>query len=76
MDYLLLEGQPFRIYIIFAAILVIFNLLNLGLQKILFPWQVRRLLRKWKIVLKNRQKLPLLSQLQELVVNLSGTISY
>ena len=76
MDYLLLEGQPFRIYIIFAAILVIFNLLNLGLQKILFPWQVRRLLRKWKIALKNRQKLPLLSQLQELVVNLSGTISY
>ncbi len=76
MDYLLLEGQPFRIYIIFAAILVIFNLLNLGLQKILFPWQVRRLLRKWKIVLKNRQKLPILSQLQELVVNLSGTISY
>lgn len=76
MDYLLLEGQPFRIYIIFAAILVIFNLLNLGLQKILFPWQVRHLLRKWKIVLKNRQKLPLLSQLQELVVNLSGTISY
>ena len=76
MDYLLLEGQPFRIYIIFAAILVIFNLLNLGLQKLLFPWQIRRLLRKWKIVLKNRQKLPLLSQMQELVVNLSGTISY
>ena len=76
MEYLLLEGQPFRIYVIFAAVLLCFNIISLFLLKIIFPWQVKRLLKKWKIILKNRKKLPLLSQIQELVVNLSGTISY
>lgn len=76
MEYLLLEGQPFRIYVIFAAVLLCFNIISLFLLKIIFPWQVKRLLKKWKIILKNKKKLPLLSQIQELVVNLSGTISY
>lgn len=76
MEYLLLEGQPFRIYIIFAVVLLGFNLISILLLKILFPWQAKRLLKKWKIILKNSKKLPFLSQIQELVVNLSGTISY
>ena len=76
MDFLMLNGQPSNLYMIVLAVLLIYNILSLGLLKIIFPWQVRRLLKKWKIVLKTKKKLPLLSQIQELVVNLSGTISY
>lgn len=80
MDYILayisIEDNPIRLYLITAVVMLLFNCLWAFLDRILLPWQAKRLLKKWKIGLKDTGKLPLLAQLRELAVNLSGTISY
>lgn len=71
-----IENNPTRLYLITAAVILLFNCLWAFLDRLLLPWQTKRLLKKWKIEIKSLRKLPLLGQLRELVVNLSGTISY
>ena len=80
MDYILacisIEDNPVRLYLITAVVILLFNCLWAFLDRLLLPWQAKKLLKKWKIGIKNTSKLPLLAQLKDLVVNLSGTISY
>ena len=80
IDYILacisIEDNPVRLYLIAAVVMLLFNCLWAFLDRILLPWQAKRLLKKWKITLRHTGKLPLLAQLKELAVNLSGTISY
>ena len=64
------------LYMVSAVVFLLFNCLCALLLQLLLPWQVKRLLKKWKITLKSLKKLPVLAQLDELAVNLSGTISY
>ncbi len=64
------------IYLITALVFLLFNCLCGFLLQLLLPWQIKRLLKKWRITLKCLKKLPVLAQLDELAVNLSGTISY
>ncbi len=74
--YLAAENEPTLVYLATAVVFLLFNCLCAFLLQLLLPWQVKRLLKKWKITLKSLKKLPVLSQLDELAVNLSGTISY
>ena len=80
MDYILacisIEDNPVRLYLITAVVILLFNCLWAFLDRLLLPWQAKKLLKKWKIGIKDTGKLPLLAQLKDLVVNLSGTISY
>ena len=80
MDYILacisIEDNPVRLYLITAVVILLFNGLWAFLDRLLLPWQAKKLLKKWKIGIKDTGKLPLLAQLKDLVVNLSGTISY
>ena len=76
MDYLWIDDDPAKLYLIAAAVLLFFNCLCAFLLKILLPWQTKRLLKQWKIELRSLRKLPALRQLKELALNLSGTISY
>ncbi|MGM9539644.1 HAD family hydrolase [Anaerovibrio sp.] len=80
MEYILacisIEDNPTRLCLIAAVVILLFNCLWAFLDRLLLPWQTKRLLKKWKIEVKNLRVLPLLTQLKELAVNLSGTISY
>lgn len=76
LAYLSVENDPLKLYLLAALAFLLFNCLCGILLQLLLPWQTKRLLRKWKIDLKSLKKLPVLAQLEELAVNLSGTISY
>lgn len=76
MEYILIGDEPTKFYLIAAIVFLLLNCLGAFLICLLLPWQTKRLLKKWKITLCSSQKLPLLRQLSELVVNLSGTVSY
>ena len=68
-------STPWEIYSLTALLILGVNLLFLFLLKLIFPWQTRRLLRKWDIQLKSNKFLPLLRKLDILVINLSGTLT-
>lgn len=76
MEYILAADAATQLYMAAAASFIILNLFSLFLLQVLLPWQTKRLLKKWKIVLRSTKKLPFLRQLQQLVLNLSGTITY
>ena len=74
--YLAAEGNTAMLYPVSSLVFLLFNCLCAFLLQLLLPWQVKRLLKKWRITLKNLKKLPILAHMDELAVNLSGTISY
>ena len=65
MDYILacisIEDNPVRLYLITAVVILLFNCLWAFLDRLLLPWQAKKLLKKWKIGIKNTSKLPLLA---------------
>ena len=70
MDYILacisIEDNPVRLYLITAVVILLFNCLWAFLDRLLLPWQAKKLLKKWKIGIKDTGKLPLLAQLKDL----------
>lgn len=72
----MIEDDPTKLFLIAAVIFLIVNSVYAFLIKILLPWQTKRLLKKWKIHIKNSTKIPLLAQLQQLVMPMSGVVTY
>ncbi len=60
MEYLLacisIEENPTRLYLIAAVVVLLFNCLWAFLDRLLLPWQTKRLLKKWKIQVKKDRK--------------------
>lgn len=75
MEFFLTEDNPLQLYLLIAVVFLSFNSLFLLLVKLLLPWRTMRLLKHWKIELKNRSKIPLLAQLQGLVINMTNTVT-
>lgn len=75
MEFFLVEDKPWQLYLLMALVFLTFNSLFLLLVKILLPWRTMRLLKHWKIELRSRTKIPLLAQLQGLVINMTNTVT-
>jgi len=63
------------LYGMIAGIFIIVNLLAYLLLKLILPWQAMRTLKKYKLHVKNRHKLPLLNLTGQLVMGLSGAVT-
>lgn len=63
------------LFVIIGAIFAITNLLAWLLYKLILPWQAVRTMRKYGIIPKQKKLLSIIAQLDELILNVSGTVT-
>lgn len=74
MDLILVDST-IMLFAMIGAIFIIVNLVALILKKLICPWQAVRTMRRYGIIPKKKSLIPAIAQLDELVLNVSGTLT-